>query len=86
MMWLAHRHSPQQDTSMTIYQLTERLHNGHVARVPGDEIAATVSTWLAELGAHSPLTDDLARAVLLGDWPATYAIGEHLSVDVTIAR
>lgn len=69
---------------MTIYQLTDRLHDGRIARVPGEEIAATVSAWLAELGAHSPLVDDLARAVRAGDWPAAYAVGEHLSVDVTI--
>jgi len=45
----------------------------------------TVSAWLAELGAYSPLVADLARAVDVGDWPAAYAIGEYLSVDVTVA-
>ncbi|WP_424736583.1 hypothetical protein [Mycobacterium sp.] len=44
----------------------------------------TVSAWLAELGAHSPLVEDLGRAVHVGDWPAAYAIGEYLSVDVTV--
>jgi len=34
------RWSMRQDT---IYQLTDRLHNGHVARVSGKQIAATVS-------------------------------------------
>lgn len=44
-----------------------------------------ISAWLAELGAQSPLADDLAHAVRAGDRPAAYAIGEHLSVDVAIA-
>jgi len=68
-----------------VYQLTDRLHDGHVARVSGREIAPTVSSWLAELGARSPLVDELARAVQDRDWPAAYAIGETLSVDVSIA-
>jgi hypothetical protein len=44
-----------------------------------------VSAWLAEVGPHSPFVDDLARAVSVGDWPATYALGEYLSVDVAVA-
>ena len=69
----------------TMYQLTDRLHDGHIARVSGNAIAATVSSWLADLGAQSPLVDELARAVQYRDWPATYAIGEILSVDVAVA-
>ena len=69
----------------TIYQVRDRLHEGHTVHVPGPQIATTVSAWLAELGAHSPLVDDLARAVHTGDWPAAHAIGEYLSVDVTVA-
>jgi hypothetical protein len=53
--------------------------------VSGHEIASTVSTWLAELGTHSSMVDDLARAVNAGDWPSAWAIGEFLSVDVTVA-
>jgi hypothetical protein len=53
--------------------------------VPAQEIATTVSAWLAELGAHSPLVDDLARAVCAGDWPVALGIGDYLSVDVTVA-
>jgi hypothetical protein len=71
--------------TMTIYKLTDRLHDGHTAYVPADGIAPTISAWLAELGACSPLADDLARAVRTGDWRAAYAIGKHLSVDVAIA-
>ena len=68
----------------TIYRVSDRLH-GRTVHVPGHEIALTVSAWLAELGAHSPLVEDLARAVHAGDWPAAWAIGEYLSVDVAVA-
>ena len=47
---------------ITRYRITDRLHQGHAVQVPGDEIAPTVSAWLAELGAHSTLVEDLARA------------------------
>ena len=59
--WLQRRATP------TIYQLTDRLHDGHMAPVPAHRITATASAWLAEVGAHSPLVDDLARAVCVGD-------------------
>jgi hypothetical protein len=70
---------------MTTYQVTDRLHTGRTVHVAGHEIASTISAWLAELGVRSPLAEDLAHAVHAGDWPAAHAIGEHLSVDVTIA-
>ena len=78
-------HWAQGRPTCTIYQLTDRLHDGHIARVPAHQIKATVSAWLAEVGAHSPFVDDLARAVRVGDWPAAHALGEYLSVDVAIA-
>lgn len=53
--------------------------------MPCDEIAPTVSAWLAELGVSSPLVADLARAVGDDDWPAAHAIGDFLSVDITVA-
>jgi hypothetical protein len=31
------------------------------------------------------MVDDLAQTVRDGDWPAAYAVGEHVSVDVAIA-
>jgi hypothetical protein len=68
-----------------IYQIASRLHEQRTVRVAGDAIAPTVSAWLAEFGVQSPMAEDLARAVRGGDWPAVYAIGEHLSVDVTVA-
>ena len=69
----------------TIYRVTDRLHEERTADVPCHQIVTTISAWLAELGAHSPLVEDLARAVHVGNWPAAYAIGECLSVDVTVA-
>jgi hypothetical protein len=68
----------------TIYRVSDRLR-ARTVHVPAHEIALTVSAWLAELGARSPLVEDLARAARAGDWPAASAIGEYLSVDVTVA-
>ncbi|MFZ1177553.1 MAG: hypothetical protein WAO15_15035 [Mycobacterium sp.] len=82
--WL--HHWPQRTaTSTTIYQLTDRLHDGHIARVPAHQITATVSGWLEELGVHSPLVDDLERAVRGGDWAAAHALGERLSIEIALS-
>ncbi|HYB83524.1 MAG TPA: hypothetical protein VED43_18205 [Mycobacterium sp.] len=72
-------------TTMTMYCVTDRLRSGRSVRVPAHEIAPVVSAWLAELGAHSPLVHDLARAACVGDWAAACAVGDQLSVDVTLA-
>lgn len=69
----------------TVYEVRDRLHDGRARRVPSDEIAATVSGWLAELDVQSPLVDDLARAVCVGNWAAAHAFGDALGVEVTIA-
>lgn len=71
--------------STTAYQLTDRLHEGRTAYVSADEIVSAVSTWLAELSAHSPFVEDLARAVRNGDWVVAHSIADRLSVDVTVA-
>ena len=63
----------------------DRLHHGRTVRVSADGIVCTVSAWLAELGAHSPLVEDLARTVRDGNWTAAYAIADLLSVDVAVA-
>ena len=68
-----------------LYRITDRLHDGRTVDVPCHEIVGVVSTWLADLGIHSPLAEDLARAACAADWPAAYAIGDRLSIDVTIA-
>ncbi len=70
---------------MTIYQLTDRLHVGRTVRVQADDIAPTVASWLAELGACSPLAELLGQAVHDGDWPAVHGIADYLSVEVQVA-
>jgi len=75
----------RQRPQMRLYRVTDQLHQGRTVAVPGDQIAPTVSGWLAELGAHSTLVEDLARAARAGNWPAAHAVGEQLSVDVTVA-
>jgi hypothetical protein len=83
------RRSPESSftkRTMTIYQLTDRLHDGRTVDVSADEIVTTVSGWLAELGAASPLVEDLARAVRVGDWLRAHSLGDYLSVEVTAAR
>jgi len=47
----------------TLYQVTDHLHQGRTVRVPVNAIGPTVSAWLAESGAHSPMVEDLTRAV-----------------------
>lgn len=79
-----HHHGCRRPRAVKMYQLTDRLHTEHTALVSGNEIAATVSAWLAELDAASPLVDDLAAAVQVGDWPATYTLAEKLSVEVSV--
>jgi hypothetical protein len=69
----------------TVYQIVDRLHAGRTVRVRSEQIAPTVSGWLAELGADSPLADDLARAVRAGNWPAAHALEDLPSVDVSVA-
>jgi hypothetical protein len=69
----------------TMYCVTYRLHNRRTVQVPGHEIAPIVSAWLAEVGAHSPLVEDLARAACVGDWAAACAVDNQLSVDVSVA-
>jgi hypothetical protein len=69
----------------SVYRITHRLHRERSADVLCSEIPTTVSAWLAELGVQSPLVEDLARAVRADDWPAAHAIGEFLSVEVSVA-
>lgn len=67
------------------FRLTDRLHEGRTVTVTVNEISATLSGWLSELGVRSPLADDLASALRGGDWAAAHAIAENLSVEVTAA-
>ena len=72
-------------TSTVFYQVTDRLHTRRAVRVSSDELATTVSGWLAELGADSPMVEDLALAVRSGNWLEAHALQDLLSVDVTVA-
>jgi hypothetical protein len=56
-----------------------------MARVPAHQITATVAGWLAEVGAQSPLVEELARAVSDGDWAAAHALGDCLSIEIAVA-
>ncbi len=78
-------HLTRRHPATNAYQLTDRLHEGRTAYVFAEDIVSTVSSWLAELGAHSPFVEDLARAVRNGDWVAAHSIADRLSVDVTVA-
>ena len=73
------------DPAAMTYLLTDRLHTGRTVYVAADGILGAVSAWLAELGVHSPLVEDLARLVRDGEWAAAYAVADRLSVDVTVA-
>ena len=77
-----HRRAP---ASIPICRITQSLRGGRTVEVPAHAVATTVSGWLAELGVVSPLVDELATAIRIGDWSAARAIGEYLSVDVTVA-
>lgn len=73
------------NTKTAIYQVTDRLHCGRAAQVTGDEIGNTVAQWLAELDIHSPMVEDLTRAVREGDWALALRLANFLSVDITLA-
>ncbi len=79
------RHPGHAVPTLTMYRVTDRLHSGRTFHVAGHQIAPLVAGWLAELEVHSPLVEDLARAACLGDWAAAYAVGDLLSVDITLA-
>ena len=81
-IWRRLNGHPKEQEKVTLYRVTDRLGHGRMAYVPGDRIVATVSAWLAELGAESTLVDDLAQAVRAGNWPAAHSIAEYLSVEV----
>jgi len=81
-IWSRLNGHPKELEEIALYRVTDRLGRGRMAYVSGDRIVATVSAWLAELGAESPLVDDLAQAVRAGNWPAAHSIAEYLSVEV----
>jgi hypothetical protein len=70
----------------TTYEIVDSLHTRRVVGVTGEDIAATVSGWLAELGAASPLADKLAAAARCGDWSRVHVLEDELSVRVMVVR
>lgn len=65
------------------FRVSDRLHEERSVTVTAHEIATTVAGWLADLGVHSPLTQQLADAVGKGDWSTARAIADNLAVTVT---
>jgi hypothetical protein len=80
--WRHHR--PQAASASRVYAVRHRLHESRTTYIPASELVATVSTWLAEVGARSPLVEALAQAVDVGDWPAAHSISECLGIEVTV--
>lgn len=68
----------------TTYEIVDRLHTRRAVGITGEAIAATVSQWLAELGAASPLAECLAIAACSGDWPRVHALEDELSVRIMV--
>ena len=68
-----------------LYRVTQRLRGGLTVDVPAHAIATTISGWLAELGADSPLVNDLERAVRTGNWSRARVIADYLSVELSVA-
>ena len=65
----------------------ERVHSSPSVELPdqfADGLVATLTAWLEELGAASPLVEALAEAVR-GDWPTAHALRDFLSVEVSLA-
>ena len=67
------------------FEIVDRLHAGHVTRVSGERIAATVSNWLAELGIDTPMAQELGLAAMAGQWQRVHALEDVLSIDVVAA-
>ena len=67
------------------FVVVDRLHGRRAEEVPGEQIAATVSSCLAEMVVDTPLIDALESAAQSRDWPTVYALGERLSVEVMVA-
>lgn len=84
MTWMTHL-TRGSHTASVRYVLIDRLQRHGAVCVTADEISATVSDWLAQLGAHSPLVEEFELTVRKGDWCTARAIAERLSVDVAVA-
>ena len=79
------RRRPQPAASR-IYAVRHCVHGSRTIYIPASELAATVTEWLAEVGACSPLIEDLAQEVEANNWPAAHSISECLGIEVTVAK
>jgi hypothetical protein len=79
------RHRRPRAAASRTYAVRHRVHDSRTIYIPATELAATVSEWLAEVGACSPLVEDLAHEVDANNWPAAHSISECLGIEVTIA-
>jgi len=68
----------------TTYRVTDRLQSGRTVRVPDLEIAPICRLGLGSWKSIAA-GEGLAQATCPGDWAAARAIGNQLSVDVTVA-
>ena len=66
-------------------QPAESLDDGAISDEAHVASGECLIDGVAELGAHTALVDDLARAICAGDWHTAYAISDRLSVDVSVA-
>jgi hypothetical protein len=79
------RHHRQRAAASRTYAVRQRVHESRTIYIPANELAATVTEWLAEMGACSPLVEHLAQEVDANNWPAAHSISECLGIEVTIA-
>lgn len=78
-------HRRGRHASPTLYELTDRLHDGRTVRVPADRIEDVLASWLAEWDVRTPLVSELSSAVCTSDWPTVGDIADRLSVSIAIA-
>jgi hypothetical protein len=79
------RHHRPRAAAARIYAVRHRVDESRITYISAGELAATVTEWLAEVGACSPLVDDLAQELDANNWPAAHSISECLGIEVTIA-
>jgi phenylpyruvate tautomerase PptA (4-oxalocrotonate tautomerase family) len=79
------RHHRPRAATARIYAVRHRVEEPRITYIPASELAATVTEWLAEVGACSPLVDALAQEVDANNWAAAHSIAECLGIEVTVA-
>ena len=71
--------------AQSMYHVNDQLHSGREVCVAADKVADVVSSWLAELGAESPMVEQLSSALAAGQLAVAHDIAAYLSVDVAVA-